>query len=259
MSGDGEKVKYIPARKKNYERYKSLPPFPSVIRGRFNPFEWMKDPKRRADFYDATMPVSNESDSETLKGFAGAAGRVEGIVRILNSPEEGDQLQPGEILVATTTNVGWTPLSQSCSRDHRRRRSLVPCRHRRPGTGYSGRCGMRQRHTQTPNRRPGDRRRWPRCRSYLVVIIPLLKGTGGCCFDRSASPCPLLNPLKARKPLQVTAIGLNRPQTGCRGLIPYNLYVCPSPALPFRFVYGGGRPEALGGALRSPPLPARSP
>jgi pyruvate,water dikinase len=31
-------------------------------------------------------------------------------VRILYSPEEGDQLQPGEILVAITTNVGWTPI-----------------------------------------------------------------------------------------------------------------------------------------------------
>jgi pyruvate,water dikinase len=28
----------------------------------------------------------------------------------VDSPEEGDQLQPGEILVAVTTNVGWTPL-----------------------------------------------------------------------------------------------------------------------------------------------------
>nr|WP_255688202.1 PEP-utilizing enzyme [Tepidanaerobacter sp. GT38] len=45
-----------------------------------------------------------------LKGFTGAAGKVEGIVRILNAPEEGEKLQPGEILVATTTNVGWTPL-----------------------------------------------------------------------------------------------------------------------------------------------------
>lgn len=29
---------------------------------------------------------------------------------MLDSPEEGDQLQAGEILVAVTTNVGWTPL-----------------------------------------------------------------------------------------------------------------------------------------------------
>ena len=31
-------------------------------------------------------------------------------MRILTTPEEGEKLQPGEILAATTTNVGWTPL-----------------------------------------------------------------------------------------------------------------------------------------------------
>jgi len=31
-------------------------------------------------------------------------------VRILANADDGDQLLPGEILVATTTNVGWTPL-----------------------------------------------------------------------------------------------------------------------------------------------------
>jgi pyruvate,water dikinase len=31
-------------------------------------------------------------------------------VRIVNFPEEGCHLQPGEILVAVTTNVGWTPI-----------------------------------------------------------------------------------------------------------------------------------------------------
>jgi len=109
LSGRDVKVKYIPARKENYAKYKELPPFPSVIRGRFNPFEWVKDPNRRMDYYDSTAPI-NAVDSEILKGFAGAAGKVEGIVRILNAPEEGEKLQPGEILVATTTNVGWTPL-----------------------------------------------------------------------------------------------------------------------------------------------------
>jgi pyruvate,water dikinase len=48
--------------------------------------------------------------SGAVTGFAGAAGIVEGLVRRLDSPEEGHQLQPGEILVATTTNIGWTPL-----------------------------------------------------------------------------------------------------------------------------------------------------
>lgn len=31
-------------------------------------------------------------------------------MRVLTSAEEGDQLRPGEILVTTVTNVGWTPL-----------------------------------------------------------------------------------------------------------------------------------------------------
>lgn len=110
LSGDESAVKYISARKKNYEKYKSLPPFPSVIRGRFNPLEWLHDPNRRMDYYDASIPISIESDGETLKGFPGAAGRIEGKVRILMNPEDGDMLEPGEILVATTTNVGWTPL-----------------------------------------------------------------------------------------------------------------------------------------------------
>lgn len=103
-------VKYIPERKENYQKYKAMPPFPSIIRGRFNPLEWAKNPNRRLDYYDAAMPPAELPDSQTLSGYAGAAGRVEGIVRILANPEEGDKLQPGEILVAATTNVGWTPL-----------------------------------------------------------------------------------------------------------------------------------------------------
>jgi pyruvate,water dikinase len=109
LAGRDAAVKYIPARKKNYEAYEALPPFPSVIRGRFNPFEWAKDPNRRMDYYDATMSVM-VADTELLKGIPGAAGRREGRVRVLLNPEQGATLQPGEILVATTTNVGWTPL-----------------------------------------------------------------------------------------------------------------------------------------------------
>jgi pyruvate,water dikinase len=110
LSGDKSAVKYIPARKENYEKYKTLPPFPSVIRGRFIPLEWVKDSNRRMDYYDPNTPISGVYDYEILKGFPGAAGRIEGIVRILMNPEDGDMLKPGEILVATTTNVGWTPL-----------------------------------------------------------------------------------------------------------------------------------------------------
>ena len=35
---------------------------------------------------------------------------VEGRVRVLDGPDQSDQFQLGEILVAVTTNVGWTPI-----------------------------------------------------------------------------------------------------------------------------------------------------
>jgi len=109
LSGNDAATVHIPARKETYARYRELPPYPMIVRGRFDPFQWAAGPKRRNDIYDATAaaPVFT---SNTISGFAGAAGRVEGRVRVLDGPEQGDQLQPGEILVAVTTNVGWTPL-----------------------------------------------------------------------------------------------------------------------------------------------------
>jgi pyruvate,water dikinase len=109
LSGDDAATVHIPSRRETYDRYRALPPYPMIIRGPFDPFRWAADPKRRNDIYDATAatPIST---SNTITGFAGAAGRVEGRVRVLDGPEQGDQLQPGEILVAVTTNVGWTPL-----------------------------------------------------------------------------------------------------------------------------------------------------
>lgn len=109
LSGNTACTRYIPARKETYAGYRDLPPYPMIIRGSFDPFQWASDPHRRNDIYDATtkMPVST---SNKIHGFAGAAGRVEGQVRVLDCPEQGDQFQPGEILVAVTTNVGWTPI-----------------------------------------------------------------------------------------------------------------------------------------------------
>jgi pyruvate,water dikinase len=86
-----------------------LPSYPAIIRGRFDPFQWTNDPNRRSDLYDAHEPTVAPG-SGAVTGFAGAAGIVEGVVRRLDSPEEGHKLQPGEILVTVTTNVGWTPL-----------------------------------------------------------------------------------------------------------------------------------------------------
>jgi pyruvate,water dikinase len=74
----------------------------------FDPFKWAADPQRRSDFFD---PRTTQFRTETfIQGFAGSAGCVEGIVRRIDCAEDGHQIQPGEILVTITTNVGWTPL-----------------------------------------------------------------------------------------------------------------------------------------------------
>jgi len=45
-----------------------------------------------------------------LQGVPCGAGVVEGPARVLQSPGEADQIQPGEILVAPATNPNWAPL-----------------------------------------------------------------------------------------------------------------------------------------------------
>lgn len=109
LAGDRQALGYIPARREMYRRCCALPPYPSIIYGRFDPFKWAADPNRRSDFYDARQSVAAPL-STTIKGFAGATGCVEGIVRRIDCVEDGDQIQPGEVLVTTITNIGWTPL-----------------------------------------------------------------------------------------------------------------------------------------------------
>jgi len=49
-------------------------------------------------------------DMTELKGFPASSGAVEGIARVIRSPEQLNELQAGEILVATTTSPSWTPI-----------------------------------------------------------------------------------------------------------------------------------------------------
>ena len=109
LEGDETAVRFLPVRRKTFERYRALPPYPPVISGRFDPFRWAADPARRGDVFDshAAMPPP---EAGLLRGFPGAAGSVEGVVRRIDQIEESHLLQPGEILVTTTTNVGWTPV-----------------------------------------------------------------------------------------------------------------------------------------------------
>jgi phosphohistidine swiveling domain-containing protein len=109
LSGQDDASGQITVRKAAYQNFSALPQYPTIIMGRFDPFAWAADPNRRTDIYDATGRINHRFTNQ-IKGLPGSSGQAEGRVRILNSPEEGDQLQPGEILVAITTNVGWTPI-----------------------------------------------------------------------------------------------------------------------------------------------------
>ncbi len=109
LGGQDEATSHISTRKSAYQKFLTLPEYPTIIVGRFDPLTWAADPNRRTDIYDASHRIARRFTGQ-IKGLPGSAGQAEGRVRIVNSPEEGNQLQPGEILVAVTTNVGWTPL-----------------------------------------------------------------------------------------------------------------------------------------------------
>ncbi|MBB2740541.1 UNVERIFIED_ORG: pyruvate,water dikinase [Microbispora rosea subsp. rosea] len=108
LRGDATPLERVPVRRATYEMYAALPPYPTLIVGRFDPVRWAADPGRRADVYDARGAALPAGD--TVTGFPGAPGVVEGVARVIARPEDGDRLRPGEILVTTLTNVGWTPL-----------------------------------------------------------------------------------------------------------------------------------------------------
>ena len=108
LGGHSAPLARVATRRATYDRYRSLPTYPVLIRGPFDPFRWAADPHRRSDVFDgdgARAPIS-----DAITGFPGAAGVVEGPVRVVAAVEDGDLLQAGEILVTTVTNVGWTPL-----------------------------------------------------------------------------------------------------------------------------------------------------
>lgn len=91
---DGRGLKVLIAERKDWMReMESLAP-PDVIFGETPKF---------------TEPIS-WSSSNCLIGVPVAAGKASGLVRLISHPEEGGRLQPGEMMVAPSTDPGWTPL-----------------------------------------------------------------------------------------------------------------------------------------------------
>ena len=106
LGNDPAPLEKVPSRRTAYQTYQALPPYPTLIRGHFDPVRWAADPNRRSDYYDEHAGAAKPE--ETVTGFPGAAGVVEGTARVLRTPEEAGRLAAGEILVTTVTNIGWT-------------------------------------------------------------------------------------------------------------------------------------------------------
>jgi pyruvate,water dikinase len=56
----------------------------------------------------ATAPAA-ELGTLLVQGLAASAGRASGVVRVLQSPDQGERLQAGEVLVAPMTSPDWVP------------------------------------------------------------------------------------------------------------------------------------------------------
>jgi pyruvate,water dikinase len=110
LSGDRSVMQAIGPRIEAYQSYKNLPPYPAVIRGRFDPLAWAADPNRPTDISDASKTDTVRPDPGLVVGSPGSAGVVEGPVRVIEHPETGDFLQQGEIMVAVQTDIAWTLL-----------------------------------------------------------------------------------------------------------------------------------------------------
>jgi pyruvate,water dikinase len=107
LNGETISPRLIKQRRKAYQAYSALPPYPALIRGTFNPYVWAADPNRRSDLF---IEGSVNQAEAAVRGFPGSAGIVEAPVRVLADAADGAALQTGEVLVTTITNVGWTPL-----------------------------------------------------------------------------------------------------------------------------------------------------
>lgn len=112
LAGETSAFQHIAIRLETYRRYRALPPYPSVICGRFDPFAWAAGPQRHSGIFDSRVqaPPLEDQGASLIKGFPGALGVVEGTVRRLDHVSDSDRFQAGEVLVTAMTNIGWTPL-----------------------------------------------------------------------------------------------------------------------------------------------------
>lgn len=98
----------IPERKEWAAELEKLePPFIAVTGQVPSPMSWEK----RTD--PPALPVVVAGDM--LSGLGACPGSATGVARVVMSPDDADELGPGEILVAPETDPGWMPLFTMCA------------------------------------------------------------------------------------------------------------------------------------------------
>jgi pyruvate,water dikinase len=84
----------IAQRRAEYEWNKAQTP-PAVVVGRYDPHKH--------------VAVKIDANTKVLKGITVSPGIAAGKARVITHPDDGQHVEPGEILVAPVTNPAWTP------------------------------------------------------------------------------------------------------------------------------------------------------
>jgi phosphohistidine swiveling domain-containing protein len=94
-------VDLVQERKGTWKARKQVTPPPQLPRG-----------KKFLGFNVEAVLTGAEGrvEGNIIKGIAASPGQVSATARVLHGPEDFDQMQPGDILVASITTPAWTPL-----------------------------------------------------------------------------------------------------------------------------------------------------
>lgn len=111
-----EKRRAIHAKLLDWDAPKALGEPPEVITEPFTIMLW----GITSESVDNWLGSDDEGNENELTGMAASPGMVEGIARIIHNPEEVNDLEDGEILVAPITAPSWAPVFpkiQACVTD----------------------------------------------------------------------------------------------------------------------------------------------
>jgi rifampicin phosphotransferase len=102
--GDGSPASDVDVATRRSTRDEQARLVPPLIVGKPNPLA--------KKLFDGMSGLLGAAPSETaiVSGTPASPGRASGMVRVIRGPEQFDELQPGEILVAGLTAPAWTPL-----------------------------------------------------------------------------------------------------------------------------------------------------